>query len=76
LKKRVRELAHPPGEIRAKLQALGVDENALMREQTERGDAYRSLRSLLDAIEREKVGIDNLEEEVEFRLRDFLQFRK
>lgn len=76
LKKRVRELAHHPEEIRAKLQALGFDENALMREQTERGDAYRSLRSLLDAIEREKVENDYLEEEVEFRLRDFLQFRK
>jgi len=72
LRKRVREIARPPEEIRAKLQALlaahNLDEAALLREQTDRGDAYRSLHSRLD--------FDGSQEEVEFRLRDFLQLLK
>jgi BatD DUF11 like domain len=72
LKKRVREIARPPEEIRAKLHALlaahELDEAALLREQSDRGDAYRSLHSRLD--------FDGSQEEVEFRLRDFLQLLK
>jgi hypothetical protein len=71
-KKRARDFLRRPGELRAKLHALlaahHLDEGALLREQSDRGDAYRSLHSRLD--------FENIDEEVEFRLRDFLQFLK
>jgi len=72
LRRRVREIARPPAEIRAKLQALlaahKLDEATLLREQSDRGDAYRSLHSRLD--------FDDSQEEVEFRLRELLQLLK
>ncbi|HLJ73383.1 MAG TPA: hypothetical protein VKU62_02265, partial [Thermoanaerobaculia bacterium] len=37
------------------LHAHGIDPAELLREPTERGDAYRSLRSLLDALERDRL---------------------
>jgi hypothetical protein len=70
--KRIREIARPPEQLHAKLQALlaahRLDETSLLREQSDRGDAYRSLHSRLD--------FDNSQEEVEFRLADFLQLLK
>ena len=70
--KRIREIASPPEQLHAKLQALlaahRLDEASLLREQSDRGDAYRSLHSRLD--------FDNSQEEVEFRLADFLQLLK
>ena len=77
---RIRALAHPINELRPKLAALlaekQIDEAQLLKEPTERGDAYRSLLSLLDAIDRQRVEIDDPDREVEFRLHDFLQFLK
>src|SRR5438067_2487249 len=46
----------------------GVAPSALMREASERGDAYRSLRSLLDALERDRIVAD--EREIAQRVRD------
>ncbi|HYS54612.1 MAG TPA: BatD family protein [Thermoanaerobaculia bacterium] len=37
------------------LHSRGIEPGALLREASDRGDAYRSLRSLLDALERERV---------------------
>jgi hypothetical protein len=54
--------------LHALLAARKLDETSLMREQSDRGDAYRSLLSGLDS--------EIYYEEVEFRLRDFLQFLK
>ena len=72
LRRRAREIARPPEQLRDKLHALlaarKLDETSLLREQTERGDAYRSLLSGLES--------DNSREEVEFRLRELLQFLK
>jgi hypothetical protein len=69
-KKRARDFLRRPGDLRVKLHALlaanRLDEVSLLREQSDRGDAYRSLHSRLD--------FENIDEEVEFRLRDFLQF--
>jgi hypothetical protein len=48
------------------LEQKGLDERSLLREDTDRGDTYRSLHSLLQRGE--------TEDEIEFRLRDFLQF--
>src|SRR5262249_1823132 len=41
--------------VDAYLQSRGIEPGALMREASDRGDAYRSLRSLLDALERERM---------------------
>jgi hypothetical protein len=72
LRRRAREIANPHEEMRMKLAALlaanGLDETSLMREQSDRGDAYRSLQSRLEFERHDK--------EIEFRLRDFLQFLK
>jgi len=72
LRRRAREIATPHEEVRAKLAALlaanRLDEASLMREQSDRGDAYRSLQSRLE--------FEPPDKEVEFRLRDFLQFLK
>ena len=46
----------------------GVEPAALMREASERGDAYRSLRSLLDALERDRLVAG--EREIAERVRD------
>jgi hypothetical protein len=56
----VRRLMRPtPAETRSAvddfLHQRGVEPAALMREASDRGDAYRSLRSLLDALERDRV---------------------
>jgi hypothetical protein len=50
------------------LSARGVDPGALLRETSERGDAYRALRSLLDAAERERLVAEP--EEIRVRVRD------
>ncbi len=56
----VRTLVRPtPPETRAAvdeyLATRGIEPAALMREPSDRGDAYRSLRSLLDALERDRL---------------------
>jgi hypothetical protein len=49
---------------------LGVDPSALIREPSERGDAYRSLRSLLDALERDRIAAG--QKEIAQRVRDLV----
>jgi len=49
---------------------LGVDPTALIREASERGDAYRSLRSLLDALERDRIAAG--QKEIAQRVRDLV----
>jgi hypothetical protein len=72
---RVRRLVRPTiPETRAAvdeyLGALGVEPATLMREPSDRGDAYRSLRSLLDALERDRVVAG--EREIAERVRDLV----
>ncbi len=52
------------------LGTLGIEPAALMREPSERGDAYRSLRSLLDALERDRITAG--EREIAQRVRDLV----
>ncbi|MDQ6800709.1 MAG: BatD family protein [Acidobacteriota bacterium] len=52
------------------LQMRGIEPAALIREPSDRGDAYRSLRSLLDALERERV-VDG-DQEITRRVRDLV----
>jgi hypothetical protein len=52
------------------LSAREIEPSALMRETSERGDAYRALRSLLDAAERDRLVAEP--DEVRGRVRDLV----
>jgi len=77
--RRIRGDAHAlvresPAETRAAvdewLSARGLDPAAILRETSERGDAYRALRSLLDAAERERLIAEP--DDVRRRVRDLV----
>lgn len=73
LRRKTRELVEgkTPAEIRAAVDArVGA---ALMSEGSDRGDAYRALRSLLDAAERERDIAVDAEEEIARRVRELLR---
>ena len=63
-----------PGEVRERvhtaLAGRGIDAVVLLKEPSDRGDAYRSLRSLLDALERDRIDVDDREREIRRRLRE------
>jgi len=62
-----------PAEIRARMEArVQID----VREASDRGDAWRALRSLLDAAERERDIAVNAEEELLHRVRDLLRIAR
>ena len=65
-----------PAEVRENVNALlarrGVDASTLVREPTDRGDAYRSLRSLLDALERDRIDVEDRDREIRRRIRELL----
>ncbi|HSP14657.1 MAG TPA: BatD family protein [Thermoanaerobaculia bacterium] len=50
----------------------GIDPAALLHETSDRGDAYRSLRSLLDGLETERIRIGDPDDEIRRRVRDLL----
>lgn len=60
-------------DVRARVDArLGVEPARLLAERSDRGDAYRSLRSLLDAIERDRdIGVD-AKKEIARRVREVI----
>ena len=64
-----------PQEVRDMVQNLlverGLDPGALMRERSDRGDAWRALLSLLDAVERDRIAITDPEREISRRVREF-----
>jgi BatD DUF11 like domain len=62
----VREAVH------AVLHQRGCDVNALATEASDRGDAYRAFRSLVDALDRERFGADDSRDELRRRVRDLL----
>jgi hypothetical protein len=72
MRREVRDIVRS-GDIRARVDArLAVPPAALLIEQSDRGDAYRALRSLLDAIDRDRdLGID-ARKEVARRIRETL----
>ena len=72
LRREVREIMYDaaPAEIRARIEArVPID----LREPTERGDAMRALRSLLDAADRDRDIAENSEKEIARRVRDVLE---
>ncbi len=62
--------AETHGAVDEWLSAAGADPAALLRETSERGDAYRALRSLLDAAERDRLVAGR--EEIHTRVRDLV----
>ena len=60
------------GNIRDAVHQL-VDPNVVANEAGDRGDAYRALRSLLDAVERDRVLEGDAADEIERRVRDLVQ---
>ena len=58
--------------VHASLEERGIDPSALLREGTDRGDAYRALRSLLDALERDRIDLDDAGREIHRRIRELL----
>ncbi len=58
--------------VNLRLANLGIDPSVLLRETSDRGDAYRSLRSLLDGLETERIRIENPDDEIRRRVRDLL----
>ena len=74
---RIRQLVRDrsPSQIRdavhERLGEKGIDVASLMRENSDRGDAYRALRSLLDGLEHERLTVGATE--VQRRVRDLLE---
>jgi hypothetical protein len=75
LRKEVRDLIQnaTPAEIRARVEErVQID----LRERSDRGDAYRALRSLLDAAERDRdIAVDS-EDELERRVRELFRIAR
>lgn len=65
--------AHIRIRVASLLHARGIDFNALAKETSERGDAYRALSSLLEAIERDRIDAAEGRRELKARLRDLVQ---
>ena len=63
-------IAETRAAVDAHVAARGMDPVALLRDGSERGDAYRALRSLLDALERDRFAAE--ERDLERRIRDLL----
>ena len=61
------------GDVRGRVDAIVGD---LMNDRTERGDAYRALRSLLDAAERDRDIAEDADAEIARRVRDLLTIAK
>ena len=66
-----------PSEILMRMEAqLGVSAATLTAEHSDRGDAWRALRSLLDAVERDRDIAVDADHEIARRIRDVLAFRR
>ena len=67
--------AEPPQvreRVHATLEKRGIDPRVLVREASDRGDAYRSLRSLLDALEKDRIDVGDRTREIRRRIRELL----
>ena len=75
LRREVRDLLRDatPAQIRARVEErVKID----LRERSDRGDAYRALRSLLDAVERDRDIAVDAEEELERRVRELFRIAR
>jgi BatD DUF11 like domain len=77
LRRNVREIvAGTPSEIRERIDQRVDDPAALLAEKSERGDAYRALRSMLSAAEGARDIAADADDEIERRVRDVLRALK
>ncbi|HUP62271.1 MAG TPA: BatD family protein [Thermoanaerobaculia bacterium] len=74
LRREVRDIM-TSGDIRARIDAR-VDGARLLTEASDRGDAWRALRSLLDAVERDRDIAAGAEDEIARRVRELLTIAK
>ena len=74
LRREVREIV-TSGDIRARIDAR-VNGPALLAERSDRGDAYRALRSLLDAKDRDRDIAHGADDEIARRVRELLTIAK
>ena len=58
--------------VNLRLAESGISPAALLRESTDRGDAYRSLQSLLDGLETERIHVEDPAGEIRRRVRELL----
>lgn len=58
--------------VNLRLVEKGIAPAELLRETTDRGDAYRSLQSLLDGLETERIHVDDPAGEIRRRVRELL----
>jgi hypothetical protein len=58
--------------VHTTLERRGIEPASLLREGSDRGDAYRSLRSLLDALEKDRIDVDDRSREIRRRIRELL----
>jgi hypothetical protein len=58
--------------VHTSLEERGIDPASLLGEGSERGDAYRALRSLLDALERGRIDVPDPNREMRRRIRELL----
>jgi len=58
--------------VNLRLVENGISPSALLRESTDRGDAYRSLQSLLDGLETERIHVEDPAGEIRRRVRELL----
>jgi hypothetical protein len=78
LQAKLRELMsdEAPAVIREKVHSTlaerGIDPATLLREASDLGDAYRALRSLLDALERDRIDVADRSGEIRRRIRELL----
>jgi hypothetical protein len=79
LRRAVREITNrpSPAEVRDAAQQMlarrGIDANAMATESSDRGDAWRALRSLLDALEHDRAMEIDTAGDLDRRVRDLIQ---
>jgi hypothetical protein len=69
----VREITRAGAPLSHYLARRKIDETTLAAEISDRGDAYRALRSLLDSVERDRISAAEAHDEMRRRARDLVE---
>ena len=70
--RRKRERVRAAADVEAWLASRGIDPAALAAETSDRGDAYRALRSIREAVERDRIPAEEAKEEIARRIADLV----
>ena len=71
-RQRKREGKRAAADVEAWLAGRGIDPAFLATETSDRGDAYRALRSIRDAVEHDRIHASEAKEEIEQRIADLV----